>query len=642
VTGILGSGGFGIVLKAVDPALGRAVAIKVLAPQLATSAAARSRFAREARAAAAVVHDHVLAIHAIDSWNSLPYLVMPYIAGCSLQERVDRDGPLEAKEVLRIGMQTAQGLAAAHAQGLVHRDVKPSNILLENGIERVKLTDFGLARAVDDASLTASGVVAGTPEYMSPEQAGGDGVDHRSDLFSLGSVVYFMCAGRPPFRADSTPAVLRRVSDDQPRPLGDVNPEVPLWLVEIVARLHAKNPVDRFQSAADVAGVMGQYLAALQRGLPIDAAPSSPEKAPPARPGRKVAIVAAVSIPALALAVAALVIKDPPVRAPAPMLPYASGSVQRAELGAASGPQVVTDNSQDRLIIGSGNAASKTWGVSGFTEVQIDSSFHAQIAKGKTFRVTTSADDNVLPFVRVTKDGSTLKIGMEPHKSFQPKQPLEAEITLPTLAALDLNGASHARLQGFKAEKELLLKMSGASTLGGSIEVATADFRVNGASTLSLGGSAVTARLSAAGASHLKLGEFAMKECELKLAEASHAQITVRSDAPVKAKLADASHLSGSIEATNVELELDGASHAKLGGAAKSAKLSAAAASHLALAALAVQDADITLSGASHGSVAVTSTLKGRLRAGSHLTSRGDPTTIEVTKSGGSTFSRHR
>ena len=231
---MLGRGGFGIVLKASDPALGRAVAIKVLAPQLATSGAARSRFAREARAAAAVVHDHVVAIHSVDSWRGMPYLVMPYVAGRSLQERVDHDGPLGPKEILRIGMQTALGLAAAHAQGLVHRDVKPSNILLENGVERVKLTDFGLARAVDDGSLTQSGVVAGTPQYMSPEQAAGEAVDHRSDLFSLGSVLYFMCVGHPPFRASSTPAVLRRVCDERPTPVRELNPEIPDWL----ARTH--------------------------------------------------------------------------------------------------------------------------------------------------------------------------------------------------------------------------------------------------------------------------------------------------------------------------------------------------------------------------------------------------------------------
>ena len=133
---VIGRGGMGVVLKGFDAELDRYVAIKVLAPQLATSASARQRFAREARAAAAVVHDHVVAIHAVVPSAALPYLVMPYCAGESLQQRIDRTGALELKEILRIGMQVADGLAAAHAQGLVHRDVKPANILLENGVER--------------------------------------------------------------------------------------------------------------------------------------------------------------------------------------------------------------------------------------------------------------------------------------------------------------------------------------------------------------------------------------------------------------------------------------------------------------------------------------------------------------------------
>src|SRR2546426_12593279 len=171
-----------------------------MAPHLATSAAAR-RFIREARAAAAVRNEHVINIHDVNELNNPPYLVMEYIDGVSLQERLDRRAPLELKEILRIGMQAATGLAAAHAQGLVHRDIKPANILLENGVERVKLTDFGLARLADDASLTQSGVVAGTPQYMAPEQARGEAVDSRADLFSLGSVLYALCTGRAPFRA---------------------------------------------------------------------------------------------------------------------------------------------------------------------------------------------------------------------------------------------------------------------------------------------------------------------------------------------------------------------------------------------------------------------------------------------------------
>ena len=291
MTEVLGRGGFGIVLKAFDPALGRFVAIKVLA------SAARRRARRhevgspgKRRAAAAVVHENVVAIHAVDSWNGLPYLVMPCIAGRSLQERVDRDGPLAVKEVLRVGMQAALGLAAAHDQGLVHRDVKPSNILLENGVERVKLSDFGLARAVDDASQTQSGVVAGTPQYMSPEQARGEAVDHRSDLFSLGSVLYFMCTGHPPFRADSTPAVLRRVCDDRPRPLREVNPDVPDWLAEVVDRLLAKEAGERFASATEVADVLKHHLADLQRtgtSAPLCSSPPTPDRK---RPPRRMAV----------------------------------------------------------------------------------------------------------------------------------------------------------------------------------------------------------------------------------------------------------------------------------------------------------------------------------------------------------------
>jgi serine/threonine protein kinase len=262
---VIGRGGFGVVLRAHDPALDRTVAIKVLAPHLAQSSTARKRFLREAKAAAAVVHEHVVTIHAIEEANGLPYLVMQYIAGISLQQRIDNSGPLEVKEILRIGNQAARGLAAAHAQGLIHRDVKPANILLENGVERVKLTDFGLARAIDDASLTQSGVVAGTPQYMAPEQANGEVVDHRADLFSLGSVLYATCTGRPPFRASTLMGVLKRVTEDSPRPIREINPDVPEWLEAIVEKLHAKEPVGRFQSAAEVAELLGQHLAHLQQ-----------------------------------------------------------------------------------------------------------------------------------------------------------------------------------------------------------------------------------------------------------------------------------------------------------------------------------------------------------------------------------------
>jgi hypothetical protein len=181
-----------------------------------------------------------------------------------LQQRLERDGPLELHEILRIGMQTAAGLAAAHAQGLIHRDIKPANILLENGVERVKITDFGLARAANEASMTQTGVVAGTPHYMSPEQAEGKPLDQRTDLFSLGSVMYAMCTGRTPFRAVGSMAVLKRVCEETPTPIRETNPEIPDWLVAIIDKLHAKEPAERFQSAPEVADLLSQHLAHVQ------------------------------------------------------------------------------------------------------------------------------------------------------------------------------------------------------------------------------------------------------------------------------------------------------------------------------------------------------------------------------------------
>jgi len=262
---VLGKGGFGIVVRAFDESLHRVVAIKVLAPQLASTSPARKRFLREARASARVRHANVVQIYAVEE-QPLPYLVMEYIPGKTLQQRLNECGPLDLPDILRIGAQIARGLAAAHEQGLIHRDIKPGNILLESGIEQnVKITDFGLARAADDASLSQSGVIAGTPLYMAPEQAKGEPPDPRADLFSLGSVLYTMASGRPPFRADTPLAVLKRVAEDTPRPIRQIIPEVPQWLCDIISRLHAKNPADRFQSAAEVAALLEQHLAHLQQ-----------------------------------------------------------------------------------------------------------------------------------------------------------------------------------------------------------------------------------------------------------------------------------------------------------------------------------------------------------------------------------------
>lgn len=267
----IGAGGMGRVYKAYDPSLDRFVAIKIIAPQMSASKAARIRFAREARAAAAISQENVVQIYAVKEIEGVPYLVMEYVEGASLQQRLDSEARFELGEILEIGRQTALGLAAAHACGLIHRDIKPANILLPGASGRVKLTDFGLARSIDDASVTQSGVLAGTPQFMAPEQARGEGQDHRVDLFSLGSVLYTLCTGQPPFRAATSMAVLRLVSDSQPEQLRKLNPEIPEWLERFIATLHAKDPEDRFQSAEDVARMLEQYREHLESPATIAA-----------------------------------------------------------------------------------------------------------------------------------------------------------------------------------------------------------------------------------------------------------------------------------------------------------------------------------------------------------------------------------
>ncbi|HVK18670.1 MAG TPA: serine/threonine-protein kinase, partial [Fimbriiglobus sp.] len=216
---LIGSGGSGMVFEGYDPVLKRTVAVKVLSPLLAVSDQARSRFLREAQAAAALTHEHLVTIHAVEEADGVLYLVLEYVPGESLADRLRREGRLPLATVIRIGAQVARGLAAAHEKGLVHRDIKPGNLLLEAGTDRVKVADFGLAKSADEVSLTIEGMIAGTPDFMSPEQASGAGVDARSDLFSLGAVLYTACTGSPPFRGESPLCTLERVRWEAPAPL---------------------------------------------------------------------------------------------------------------------------------------------------------------------------------------------------------------------------------------------------------------------------------------------------------------------------------------------------------------------------------------------------------------------------------------
>ncbi len=255
VARVIGRGGMGIVLEAFDTHLRRSVAIKVLSPQFQENDTARQRFCREGRAAAAISHEHVVAMHQVAKANEgeVAYLVMQLIDGETLEKRLASGRALPPQEVARLGMQIAAGLSAAHSRGMVHRDIKPANILIEAETDRVKLTDFGLARATDDIKLTKTGMVTGTPLYMSPEQAMGGDADESSDLFSLGAVMYEMATGSSPFQAPTAVGVMKRIMDEMPAPPQRVNPAVTKPLSDIIMALLAKKPEDRPESSSSVA-----------------------------------------------------------------------------------------------------------------------------------------------------------------------------------------------------------------------------------------------------------------------------------------------------------------------------------------------------------------------------------------------------
>ncbi len=284
---ILGRGAFGIVFKAFDERLHRLVAIKALSPELAATSPPRKRFLREARSVAAVKHDNIVQIYSVDD-SPTPYLAMEFVDGRTLQQELAGEGPLDVPDILRLGQQMAAGLAAAHDKGLIHRDIKPGNILIEAGIDRrVKITDFGLARAADDATMTRTGMIAGTPMYMAPEQALGRSIDHRADLFSLGSVLYQMACGRPPFRGANAIAVLKRVVDEDPRPIRDILPDVPEWLCAIIDKLQAKSPDDRFASAKEVADLLGRCRNELEVNGKVTCVTWRPRSAPEPAKGQR-------------------------------------------------------------------------------------------------------------------------------------------------------------------------------------------------------------------------------------------------------------------------------------------------------------------------------------------------------------------
>ncbi|MEX2174262.1 MAG: serine/threonine-protein kinase [Pirellulaceae bacterium] len=260
----LGQGGMGWVLLAEDTHLNRRVALKVMRHQSASEKDARERFLREACAAAALKHDHIITIYQVGEDQGVPFLAMELLEGGTLQQRLEYPKPLTLAAAARIAREIALGLEAAHARGVVHRDIKPANIWLESPKGRVKILDFGLARQCDVKSdLTQKGEIVGTPHYMAPEQARGKTVDARSDLFSLGCILYRMTTGRLPFAGDSLLATLTAIAVDMPQPVREINPQVPPALADLIWRLLAKDPAKR----PDRARAVIDELAALERDL---------------------------------------------------------------------------------------------------------------------------------------------------------------------------------------------------------------------------------------------------------------------------------------------------------------------------------------------------------------------------------------
>jgi eukaryotic-like serine/threonine-protein kinase len=263
VTRILGRGGMGMLLRAEDENLRRPVAIKVMLPEVASSSRARARFLREARAIAALNHNNVVRVYQADEFNGHLFIAMELLQGESLEAHMRAVGRMPLQSVLLIGHQIACGLAAAHDVGIVHRDIKPANVWIESPTGNAKILDFGLAATVDDnlAQLTGSGALIGTPAFMSPEQARGQQATPQSDLFSLGSVLYTMTTGRPPFSGESLVLLLAAVVSTQPIAPNALNPQLPKRLVTLLACLHSKCPSKRPESAKWVAMELEAILA---------------------------------------------------------------------------------------------------------------------------------------------------------------------------------------------------------------------------------------------------------------------------------------------------------------------------------------------------------------------------------------------
>jgi hypothetical protein len=321
---VVGSGGFAEIYEVWDKDLERRLAVKVLRPDIAWTSGMIERFQRETRAAARLEHPNILPIHFVGEGEGLVYYAMPFVDGMSLGELLKRSGALPAERALAIIIPILDALDHAHKAGLLHRDIKPDNIMLDTARGRPLLVDFGIARRLDSdapAGLTQTGLVIGTPHYMSPEQALGDpNLDRRSDLYSLGAVLFQMVTGAPPFDGESSQQIVGKHIAEPPPAAMDVNPKVPRELSDIILRCLAKQPAERFQTAGEVIRALesdGQPSTIRSRANAAQAATEFLVSGPTTRthatkPRRRVGWIAlAILLPVIALGAGAMFLRQP-------------------------------------------------------------------------------------------------------------------------------------------------------------------------------------------------------------------------------------------------------------------------------------------------------------------------------------------
>ena len=351
----LGAGGMATVYLARDIKHDRQVAVKVLRPELAATLGP-DRFPREIRIVAKLQHPHVLPLHDSGESAGFLYYVMPYVDGESLRTKLTREGQLPVHEAVRILREVVDALAYAHAQGVLHRDIKPDNVMLSG--RHAMVMDFGVAKAVSDAGgekLTTVGVAVGTPTYMSPEQATGElHVDHRSDIYAVGILGYELLTGKPPFVAHTAQAVLSAQVLERPKPVTDLRPAVPEPISDLLMKCLEKNPADRWQSAEEVLRAL-EVMATPSGGVtPTTTRPLKATDARRAPPGRRWAIGGAAAVVVLAAATGITLV----ARGDGAVAPSHLAVLPIQDISGADGQFV--DAMHDQLIIAIGQAGGLT------------------------------------------------------------------------------------------------------------------------------------------------------------------------------------------------------------------------------------------------------------------------------------------